>query len=121
MADSETITLPSGGTATLRTAGSFRYGDKRRIRETALTRATANGGNGYVYLYTVTDEVAKTLVTAWELPYLPDAPLPSQDPDVFDRLEIGDAEAILDEALKVREVLFPPAATPDDADKPGSP
>ena len=115
----ETIGLPSGGSVTLRDAEDFTYGDIRRMRETVA------GDGGYdnlaVAALRLRDEVAKALVTAWDLPYLPDAGLPKDDPAVFDRLKPRDADKILDAAREVQDVLFPRAATPDDSDKPGSP
>jgi hypothetical protein len=70
----------------------------------------------------VPDVVATLLITAWELPYAPDAQLPSIDPEALDELRLDD-HARLMELVDPVVALFMPGRSnnPDDYEKPASP
>ena len=113
-----TIGLPSGGSVTLRSAATLRGRDKTAVRRAA---AAADAANRQELGVVIEEELARRLVTAWTLPYLPGAKLPSEDPATWEELEIADFDAIVTAARPAVEVLFPAPATPDDAGVPGSP
>lgn len=110
--------LPSGGHVVLREATSLRAADKMVI---SRKLAEADTGTVQALQFVGEIEVAKVLVTAWDLPYEPGARIPADDPDVFGRLTIADYDTIIAACRPALSVLYPSRPTPDDAEVPGSP
>lgn len=115
MADNR-LDLPSGGWIDLRDPDTLRRGDRNRVRRAIKTDSTAGG-----VLVDTTDALAAVMISAWEIPYLPEAPLPSQAPGILDQLTVADSNA-LDKALEpANATLFPTPASPDQHADPESP
>lgn len=114
----KTIDLPSGGTATILDVREFKSGEMRRINVAmGESRAVTNSGLTVV----AKDAAAAQSIIAWSLPYLAGAKVPRVDPDTFDRLDPKDYAAVLAATEDYIAILYPPPATPDDSDVPGSP
>lgn len=66
----------------------------------------------------MSDLITATVVAAWDLPYLPGAPIPSTQLDILDELTLED-ESTLQGLIVPLIVLFQPKeVTPDDATNP---
>lgn len=109
------IDLPSGGWADVKEWDQVR-GVKRAIRgvQDSDMRLGERANAAHTAL------MAK-IVTAWELPYLPGAPLPSEDPAVVDDLDDDDNDALEKHLEQVWERIQGKPVTPDDVDDPASP
>jgi hypothetical protein len=116
------LALPSGGTVTIRDAKTMRAREKRILDEVFADADVSNRGEKSAAMVGRV-ALAKLLITAWTLPYLPGAKIPSEDPDVFDELEIPDYNLIVEKVMPSLFFLYATGvpATPDDSDKPGSP
>lgn len=115
-----TFDLPSGGSVTLRDGKAVRSGEKRKITYQLVDSNYGDGGQWTL----ARDIVASLLVSAWTLPYLPGAKIPTEDPATFDQLESEDFEAIIGHPNAVEALLTlfgTRKVTPDDAGTPGSP
>ncbi len=111
------VDLPSGGWAQLRDPRGMRYKDKRRALSNIKDheKLIAVG-------FDITDGLIAMMVQAWEIPYLPGAPLPSEEIGILGELEIPDSDALIQAVDPARKLLFPDAkGTVDNADQPGSP
>lgn len=53
------------------------------------------------------DAVAAALVSSWEIPYLPDAPLPRLDADVLGELLLADYDRLLELTQPAMAILMP--------------
>ena len=115
----ERIDLPSGGWAELRDPKTLRAKDKRRVLKNI--KGTPDEENPVAASLDTTDGMVCMMVTAWEIPYMPDAALPGDAPEMLDELEIPDYDVLLEAVTPARELLFPDKITPDDHDKPDSP
>lgn len=74
------------------------------------------------YQSAVPEAVAALLVAGWEIPYLPDAKLPSLDPDVLGELRLDDYDRLVELVAPARALLMPSSSTdPDDYADPTSP
>jgi hypothetical protein len=68
------------------------------------------------------DAIAARLIVGWELPYLPDAPLPSQDPEQLGELRLDDYRRLMELIDPAVALLMPGRSNnPDDYDNPASP
>lgn len=68
------------------------------------------------------DAVAAQLITAWEIPYAPDAQLPRLDPEALDELRLDDHRRLMELIEPAVALLMPGRANnPDDHDDPASP
>lgn len=115
------IPLPSGGVVVLRDPKTLRSREKRLI-DLAFADAgigeRPNASAGLVGRH----ELAKYMIVSWVLPYKPGAPVPSEDPDALDDLEIPDYDAIVTAVMPSLLLLYGNRAkTPDDSGTPGSP
>jgi hypothetical protein len=113
---SDRIDLPSGGWAQLRDPKTLRAKDKKR----AMTNI-ADHEKLIAAGYDLTEGLIAILVTAWEIPYLPNAPVPSEEIGLLGELEIADYESLVEACAPAQKILFPQAASLDDADVAGSP
>jgi hypothetical protein len=109
------VPLPSGGWAEYRDPATIRAKDKRQI-----IRAIENPDRAAAASLDITEGVVCMFVERWQIPYLPDAPLPREMPSILGELTIGDYDALIDAARPALAIFFP-TSTPDDAGKPGSP
>jgi len=108
------VRLPSGGKATFRDPTELRAKDKRRVIDN-VTHDT-----GLASGLDVMEGCIALLVVKWEIPYLPNAPLPSAMWSILGELTIPDYDTLVEAAGVAESVLFP-QSTPDDAGKPGTP
>jgi hypothetical protein len=68
------------------------------------------------------DAVAERLIVGWEIPYLPDAPLPSADPEQLGELRLDDHRRLMELIEPAVNLLMPGRSNnPDDHDDPSSP
>lgn len=65
--------------------------------------------------------IAALLITAWEIPYLPDAPIPSIEPRTLDYLKADDMDQLEKLIEPARTILMPKTVDPSDYDDPASP
>lgn len=110
--------LPSGGWVELRDASELKAKDRKRVM-----RNLGDPQEGHVMASVVdmTDGIIATMVTAWELPYLLDAPLPSVQIDVLDELELAD-ENVLQKLTEGAAKMFQSGGVdPSEYDNPDSP
>lgn len=110
------LPLPSGGWVVLRDPMELRGRDRRAVQQ-----AIVDPDRKIAAALDITDGCICMLVESWSLPYLPNAPLPRDNPDVLGELTIPDQvelEKAVEPALKV---LFPKEVTIDDAGVAGSP
>jgi len=110
------IELPSGGWAVLRDPRELRGGDKEDVLRNIEDPDHAVGAG----LDMVAGMVCM-LVVRWEVPYLPEAPLPRDVPKILRQLTIPDYDAMIACARPAMNLIFPKPPTPEDAGKPGSP
>lgn len=111
------ITLPGGGWVEFADPKTIRKGKHRKRIYSQVT----NWDNQMVAGLEVMEAIAAQLITAWEIPDLPNAPLPSQEPGMIGELDGDDYDAIILKAREFRPVVFPDSASIDDAGTPGSP
>lgn len=117
-AGTDRVSLPSGGWIELRDPRQLRRGDKNRImRSVAVDPKTPNAG----VAIDMTEGVARILITAWQIPYLPDAPIPATLPAILDELELADSAALDAALVPAVTLLFPKPGSPDQHDDPASP
>jgi hypothetical protein len=111
------VELPSGGWVQLRDLD-----DLRSHHRSAVLKAFPTDGNFTpLSVLHMQHRLAEVMVVAWSLPYLPDAPLPADDPKIMDELRVRD-ENKLNKALKpVMDMLDPDAPDPADHENPDSP
>lgn len=112
------INLPSGGWIELRDPRELKARDKKAI---IRNMQPPDEAKPLGFALDVADGLACMLIAAWEIPYLPGAPLPSADPAQLDELTIPDYDAVMDAVRPAQELLFPRPATPDDHADPTSP
>lgn len=68
------------------------------------------------------DAVAAALVSSWEIPYLPDAPLPRLDVDILGELKLPDYDRLLELTQPAMAILMPgDSKNVDDYQDPTSP
>lgn len=109
------LDLPSGGWVEFRDPRMVRAREKRRVM-----RAINDPDKAAAMAMDVTEGIAAMLVERWEVPELPNLPLPIEDLNVFDLLTIPDYDTIIEAARPAMKLFFP-GVTPDDAGKPGTP
>ncbi len=111
------VSLPSGGWAQLRDPRTLRAKDKKRALSNIKDheRLIAAG-------FDVAEGLIAMLVIAWQIPYLPNAPLPSEEISILGELEIPDSDKLTEAIEPARRLLFPDTSSSvDDADQSGSP
>lgn len=69
------------------------------------------------------EDVAAMLIESWNIPYLPGAALPEDNPELIGELTIADNNALLKltEPVRVQLLADEPAADPSDYENPDSP
>jgi hypothetical protein len=134
----EKVTLPSGGWVLLRDVTKLRSKHQKEVLRAGARAEDAVGGrnedgtptesSSIERGWAVTETLIKHLTLDWSLPYPadPDDPtrewtLPGIDPTIIGELTTEDYKAFMEALTPARLVLFPPAPTPDDHDKPDSP
>ncbi len=108
--------LPSGGWVTYRDPTDLRGKHKERVMRNIKTLDSAVGFRVDMVTGTIC-----MLIEAWHIPYLPDAPLPCDEPGILGELKLPDYDALFDAAGPAVDLLFPKPSDPADSDKPGSP
>ena len=69
----------------------------------------------------IPEVVAALLITAWEIPYAPDAKLPSIDPDSIGDLRLDDYDRLMEIVKPAVDLLMARPPSPDDYADPTSP
>jgi hypothetical protein len=70
----------------------------------------------------VPEAIAALLISTWEIPYLPDAKIPSIDPEILGELRLDDYDRLIELIEPARALLLPNSSTdPDDYADPASP
>jgi len=115
--------LPSGGWVELRDPKTLKARDRK-----AVMRGLPDPETGRVMRFGVdmSDGITAVMVAAWKIPYLPDAPLPSENIDILDDLSIADDAALqgmpeMTEAAKLFRPGKPDPSTYEDLDSPTGP
>ena len=67
------------------------------------------------------EAVAALLITAWEIPYMPDAKLPSIDPESVGELRLDDYDRLMEIIKPAVSLLLARRPSPDDHADPTSP
>ena len=120
-----------GAWVELRDVDDLRARDKKRVvaAVTELVKVDVESGSVGTgpdvirrIVQDITDVVAGLLVTAWEIPYLPDARLPSIDAESLDDLRLDDYARLQELVEPVVSLLMPGSSNNvDDHEKPESP
>jgi hypothetical protein len=112
--------LPSGGWVEIRDPKLLKARDRK-----AVVRGVQDPEEGHTMARVVdmSDGIAAMMITAWKLPYLPDAVLPSQDLSLLDEMTIEDDSALqgTPEMLEAARLFQPTKPDPSDYDNPDSP
>lgn len=98
---SETFTLPSGNTVTLRDPKSIRQRDRKKLYE------ASNSLTGQLAAIAMTEAVVALSVEAWSFATLS---LPNFNIEVLGDLEIPDYDSLCEKATELIPVLFPATA-----------
>jgi hypothetical protein len=69
----------------------------------------------------IPEAVAAMLITAWEIPYAPDAKLPHIDVDSLGDLRLDDYDRLMEIIKPAMDLLMPKSVSPDDYADPTSP
>jgi hypothetical protein len=69
----------------------------------------------------IPEAVAALLITAWEIPYAPDAKLPSIDVESLGDLRLDDYDRLMEIIQPAMDLLMPKPVSPDDYADPTSP
>ena len=111
--------LPSGGWVELRDVDTLRARDRKNVMRNVHD---PEDGRTIASLIEMGDGVLAMMVTAWELPYLENAPLPSVDLSVLEELTLPD-ETELQRLCAPAAKLVVTRSEPDpsDHDDPTSP
>ena len=109
------IDLPSGGWAEFRDSSTIRAKHKRKVM-----RSIEDPEKLAAVSIDVTEGIVAMFVERWEIPYLPNLPLPDEGLWVLGELTVADYDALI-EAARPAIALFFPDTSPDGAAKPGSP
>lgn len=111
------VELPSGGWIQLRDLDTL----KSRHRNYVSSKIPMDREMGPLDVVAMQYALSEVMIEAWELPYLPDAPLPSEHPEALEELSVRD-ENKLHEALEpALGLINPRLVTPDDHKDPDSP
>ena len=120
-----------GAWVELRDIDDLRARDKKKVNSAITDLVKVDMESGAVdtgpdvirrIVQDVPDIVAGLLITSWEIPYLPDARLPSIDPEVLDDLRLDDYQRLLELTEPVVALLMPSSSNNvDDFEKPESP
>lgn len=118
------IDLPSGGTVDFRDPEDLIGEDHRRIVDTIRVDVS-----GVAQAMDTAYGAACMLIEKWDIPYTPkgttwdshNVPVPEADFVLLGKLRMKDYHTIIEAIAPAMRTLFPAAATPDDAGKPGSP
>lgn len=100
--------LPSGGWVEIREASELRAKDRK-----AMLRKVPDPVDGHKMGFVVdsADLIAAAVIVAWDLPYAPDAPLPSVRLDTLDELTMADDQAMQAAIAPLVELFMPKAPT----------
>jgi hypothetical protein len=120
-----------GAWVELRDIEDLRARDKKKVNAliAGLVKVDAETGNvdtgpaviGRI-VQDVPDIVASLLIVAWELPYLPDAKLPSIDPEALDDLKLDDYQRLQELVEPVVALMMPNSSNSvDDYENQASP
>ena len=120
-----------GSWVELRSADDVRAGDRDKITRAMFAGMTVDVETGKIAPPTgdqavnaglgTRSRIAALLITAWEIPYLPDAPIPSIEPRTLDYLRIDDMEQLEKLIEPARALLMPKTVDPSDHADPQSP
>ena len=95
------------------------------IRITDFSEGTMDADTSQVmeaYQNGVPEAIAAVMISTWDIPYLPDAKIPSIDPEVLGELLLDDYDRLMELIEPARALLLPNSSTdPDDYDDPASP
>ena len=98
---SETFTLPSGNTVTLRDPKSIRQKDRKKLYE------ASNDLTGQIAAMAMTEAVIAISVESWSFQNLS---LPNFNIEVLGELEIPDYDALAEKVTELIPTLFPATA-----------
>lgn len=110
------LELPSGGHVVLKDPTTLRAKDKKKVLKGIqdIEKQVAAGLD-------IVDGLICMLVESWDLPYLPNAPIPAVSIGMTDEMTIPDYDALVEAVGPAREVLFPGSPDVDKVDDPASP
>jgi hypothetical protein len=111
------VELPSGGWVQLRHLDDLRS----HHREAVLDAFPDDDRLTPKAVLVMQRTMAAVMVVAWSLPYLPDAPLPGDDPTVMRDIRVRDEKRLMKALKPVMDMLDPDAPDPADHENPDSP
>lgn len=112
----ERVELPSGGYIQLRALEDLRAKHRKAIAATIPDYRMRP-----LDILTMQQKVAEVMILDWHLPYQPDAPLPSVQPDILDELSMRDENLLNKHLEPVLELVNPATVDPADHADPDSP
>lgn len=83
---------------------------------TGKPRGDVSGREAILGMLDSAQDVAAMLVTEWNIPYLPGAPLPIDHPDLIGELTIADCNRLLELTAPTRKTLLDPPEVVDPSD-----
>ncbi len=113
----ERVELPSGGWVQLRPYADLRAKHRRRV----MAKFPENGRFTPDAVLRFQRELAVVTVLAWHLPYEPSAPLPADQPDVLDELQVRDEKELYRALQPIMDLLDPDSIDPAEHANPDSP
>jgi hypothetical protein len=123
------LTLPSGGTVTMRDPNFLRSRDRNEMIRKVNGPDAEGKSDIDKGLYGI-QVMAGIMITDWLLPYEPEdnadgSPrawtLPKNDPSIMDELYAADTAVIEEKLVEARKVLMPQAASAEQHEDPESP
>lgn len=119
-----------GAWVELRDVEDLRARDRKKIDALMAEQVSVDGdgdvsmnrGAVFTIMRGIPEAVAALLISAWEIPYQPDAQLPSVDPESLDDLRLDDYNRLLELAEPAVSLFMPGRSNnPDDHADPASP
>lgn len=110
------LVLPSGGWVDFAHPKTISKGKHRE----QIYGMVDNWDNHMLAALKMMKAIATLLITAWDLPDFPNAPLPKDEPGMLGELDGADYDAILLYARQVRQVIFPDQGMADSPTVPAS-
>lgn len=104
-------TLPSGGWVELKDPADLKAKDRKKVM-----RDMNDPEEGHMMgaMVDMTDGILAMMVVAWDLPYLPEAPIPSVQLDISDELSLADDQVLQGLCEPVAKMLKAGKVDPSD-------
>lgn len=113
----ERVELPSGGWMLLRHLDDLRSSH----REEVVKLFPDDSNYTMSVILRIQRKLSEVMIVAWQLPYLPGAALPADQPEILRELTVRDENKLFEKLKPVMDLLNPDQPDPADVDNPDSP